>query len=155
MTSEHQATQEERAFDQLLDEQWGLLSEAGRTVFIEAEGAAYAAFMVSTYSFDWPFECDEAFEKMRLAAAELTDREHKLLATFWRAALSAAASIDSEDFETLTGYRVYRVHLHRYYRMFSEMIEDVLEEKWLEKLEAEREKELAEQEPVDFSNLPF
>jgi hypothetical protein len=155
MNTEHQMTPEERAFDQLLDEQWELLSEAARTVFIEADGAAYAAYMVRSRSFQWPSEYDEALEKMRLAAAELTDREHELLSKLWRAALAAAASIDSEDFATLAGYCVYRGNLHRYYRMLSEMIEYVLQEKMREKWEAERQKKLAEREPEDSSDIPF
>jgi alkylhydroperoxidase family enzyme len=133
-----------------LDETWGMISEAARTVIREAQSAAYAANMVRSYCFQ-PEEYDEAMEKMRLAAAKLSDRECELLGKVWRAALAAAASIDSEDFETLAGHRVYSGNLHRYYRMLSGMVEKILEEKRL----AEIQKEHAESEPEDISDIPF
>jgi hypothetical protein len=154
VTTKHQRTREEEAYGQLLEEIWEKLSEPAHAVLGEAQSAAYAENMVRSYCFQ-PEEYEETLEKMRLAAAKLTEREHKLLANLWRAALAAAASIDSEDFETLAGYRVYRGDLHRYYRMLSGMVEDILEEKMSEKREAELQKELAEQEPEDFSDLPF
>lgn len=126
----HQGTQEERAYGRLLDEVWEVLSEPARTVLREAQSAAYATNLMTNYSFQ-PEEFDEAMEKMHVAAAELTDREHKLLARLWRAALGAAASVDPEDFEPLAGYRVYRGGLHHYYRMTSAMIEKTLEERGL------------------------
>jgi hypothetical protein len=129
MTTEHQATQEEQAYGQLLDEMWELLSEPARAIVREAQATAYAARLVCTNAFQWDVEYGEARERMGTAAASLTDREHKLLAKLWRAALVAAASVDSEDFETLVGYGVYRGNLHRYYRMTSSMIEDTLQER--------------------------
>jgi hypothetical protein len=116
----------------------------------EAQSAAYAANMVRSYCFQ-PEEYEEAMEKMRLAAAKLSNRECELLAKLWRAALAAAAFIDSEDFETLAGYRVYSGNLHWYYRMLSGMVEKILEEKRL----AELQKEHAEWEPEDISDIPF
>lgn len=150
MTTEHLATQEEKAYEQLLDEIWEMLSEPARTVIGEAHSAAYAANMVRSYCFQ-PEEYDEAMEKMHSAGAEITDREYKLLAKLWRSALSAAASIDSEDFETLAGYGVYSGNLHWYYRMLSGMIEETLREK----KEAVLQKKMAEQEPEDISDIPF
>jgi alkylhydroperoxidase family enzyme len=144
MTPEHRATPEEKAYGRVLDETWEMSSEAARTIIGEAQSAAYAANMVRSYCFQ-PEEYDEAMEKMRLAAAKLSDRERELLAKLWRAALAAAASIDSEDFETLAGYRVYSGDLHWYYRMLSGMVEKILEEKRL----AELQKEHAEREPED------
>ncbi len=128
MTPEHQATPEEEAYGRVLDETWEMFPGAARTIIGEAQSAAYAANMVRSYSFQ-PEEYEEAMEKMRLAAAELSDRECELLAKLWRAALAAAASIDSEDFETLAGYRVYSGDLHWYYRMLSGMVEEILQEK--------------------------
>jgi hypothetical protein len=150
MTTEHQTTQEEEAYSRLLDEKWEMLSEAGHTVLGEAHSAAYRAEMVSSCSFQ-PEEYEEAMEQMRRAAAELTDRECALLATLWRAALAAASSLDPYDFETFAGFRVYQGDLYRYYRMFSGMIEEVV---WEKKL-VDFRKEMAEEELIDQSDVPF
>ena len=150
MTREHQVTPEEEAYGQLLDETWEMLSEPAHTVIGEAQSAAYAANMVRSYCFQ-PEEYEQTMEKMRLTTAELSNRECELLAKLWRAALAAAASIDSEDFETLAGYRVYSGDLHWYYRMFSGMVEKILEEKRL----AELRKEIVEQEPENIWDIPF
>jgi hypothetical protein len=102
MTTEHQATQQEKAYGQFLGEIWEGLSEPARTLINEADSAAYAANMVHNICFQ-PEQSDEAMEKMRLAAAGLSDREYELLAKLWRAALAAAASIYPNDFWPLTG----------------------------------------------------
>ena len=150
MTTEHQTTPEEEAYRRLLDEIRKMLSEPARAVIEEAQSAAYAANMVHSYCFQ-PEEYEQTMEKMRLTTAELSNRECELLAKLWRAALAAAASIDSEDFETLAGYRVYSGDLHWYYRMFSGMVEKILEEKRL----AELRKEIVEQEPENIWDIPF
>ena len=129
MTTEHQRTPEEEAYDRLLDEIWEELSEPARAMIEKAQAAAYAAHLVRSYNFQWHIEFDEYMDKMRLAAVELTAGENKILARVWRAALAAAASIDSEDFETLAGYRVYSGNLHWYYRMVSNMVERILQER--------------------------
>jgi hypothetical protein len=149
MTTEHRMTREEEALGRLLDKK-ETLSEAGSTVLEEAGEAAFRAKLLDNYGFQ-PEEYDEAMEKMRLAAAELTDHDCELLTHLWRAALAAAASIDLYDFETLVDYGVYRGDLYRYYRMLSGMIEELL---W-EKKVAEFLKEIAEREPVDRSDVPF
>jgi hypothetical protein len=151
MTTVHQTTQQEKAYIQFRDEYWEGLSEPARTLISEAQSAAYAAHMVRNYCFQWPEQHDEAVEKMRLAAARLTEREHELLAKLWRIALAAAASIDSGDYETLVGDRVYRGDLHRYYKMFSGMVEGTLQEKKL----AELQKKSAELETEDPEDVPF
>jgi hypothetical protein len=133
MTIEHQTTSEEAIFWRLLEDKWDMLSEAARTVFREAELTAYAANMIRNYAFQ-PEEYEEAMDKMLLAAAKLKDREDELLVKLWCAALAASASIDPEDVETSTGYRVYRADLHRYYRMLSGMVEDTLQEKKIAEL---------------------
>jgi hypothetical protein len=150
MTTKHQPTPEEEAYGKLLDETWEKFSGAARTVIQEAQSAAYAANMVCSYCFQ-PEEYEEAMVKMRQAATEITDREYELLAKLWRAALSAAASLDSEDFETLAGYRVYRGDLHWYYRMLSGMVEKTLQEK----KDVEFQKKSAEREPDDISEVLF
>ena len=83
MTTEHQSTQLEEAYGQLLDQIWEVLSEPARTVLKEAQSAAYAENMVHNYCYH-PEEYDEAMKKMRLAAAELPNAEHGLLAKVWR-----------------------------------------------------------------------
>jgi hypothetical protein len=127
-----------------------MLSGAVRTILSEAHSAAHAECMVHNYCFQ-PEEYDEAIEKMRLAAAKLTDSEHQLLAKIWRAALAAAASIDADDYESLAGYRVYSGDLHYYYRMASSMVERTLQTKKHDELR----KELAEQGSVDDWEVPF
>ena len=154
MTNQHRTTREEEAYGRLLDEKWETLSEAARTALSEAQAAAYRAYMVSSCSFQWDMEYDEAMEKMDLAAVELTEDECRVLSKLWHAALAAAASIDADDFESLAGYRVYSGHLHRYYRMLSGMIETILQEKILEK-ETELREELAQREPIDYTDVPF
>jgi hypothetical protein len=150
MTTEHQTTWEEEAYGRFLEEKEDMLSEAARTILSEAQSAAYAECMVHNYCFQ-PEEYDEAMEKMRLAAAKLTDREHQLLANIWRAALAAAASVDADDYESLAGYKVCSGDLHYYYRMVSSMIEGTLQAK----KDDERRREIAQREPVDDSDLPF
>lgn len=150
MTTEHQTTREEEAYWRLLKEKEDMLSERVRTILSEAELAAYSEHMVHNYSFS-PEEYEEAMEKMRLAAVNLTDREHELLAKIWRASLAAAASIDANDFESLAGYRVYSGDLHWYYRTQSSMIERTLQAKKSEELR----KEIAERGSIDDWEIVF
>jgi hypothetical protein len=148
VTTKHQRTREEEAYGQLLDEIWEKLSEPAHAVLGEAQSAAYAEHMVRSYCYQ-PEEYEEAMERMRLAAAELTDRDLKLLAEFVRAALSACASIDPFDNDTLIGYRVYGADLHWYYRTTSAMVRNILYEQI-------RKRECAESESGDdLSDVPF
>jgi hypothetical protein len=84
MTTEHRETpeeeeEEEEAFSRHFEETEGvLLSEAAYTLLDTAKGAAYAANMVHNYSFQ-PQEHEEAEQKMRAAAAGLTQRDRELL----------------------------------------------------------------------------
>jgi hypothetical protein len=143
-------TTEEKAFDQLVEELWESLPEAARSLFREANSAAYMDHMIDNVCYQ-PWEYDEAMGNMRLAAAELTDHDCERLARIWRSALAAAASVDPYDYETLVAWRAYRGDLHRYYRMLSGMVEEVEREKRY----AEFRKELAEREPMDDENIPF
>ena len=165
MTIEHQSTREEEAYGRLLKETEQILSEAAWTLLGEAETAAYRQHLVRSYSYT-PQDYVEAMKKMHLAAAELTGRDREHLSELWRAALAAAASLDPDDFETLAGYRVYSGDLHRYYRMVSGMIEDILhkvaaekvrdlEEKLAEWKAETRQAEPSEREPEDLSDIPF
>jgi hypothetical protein len=124
MTTEYQTMQEE-AYGRLLEEKQEMLSEPARTVLAEAEWAAYKECMVRSYCLQ-PQEYEEAMEKMRLAAAELTGHDCELLAELVHAAKAAAASIDPND-ETLVGHKVHRGHVYWYYRMVSGMVEEILQ----------------------------
>src|SRR3712207_4573823 len=150
MRTKHQTTREEEVYGRFLEETEDMLSEAVRTILSEAQSAAHGAHMVRSYCFQ-PEEYDEAMEKMRLAAAKLTDREHQLLAKIWRAALAAAASIDADDYESLAGYKAYSGDLHHYYRMLSSMIEKTLQAKKVD----EHRLGLAEREPIDDWEVQF
>jgi hypothetical protein len=150
MTTEHQTTQEEKAYERMIEENKDMLSEAIRTILSEAETEAYKFNLCRNYAYQ-PQEYDEAIEKMRLAAVELTDDECRLLSKLWHAALAAGASICADDFESLAGYRVYSGNLHRYYRMVSGMIERTLQVKEAEELR----KRFAERGPIDDWEIPF
>ena len=151
MNTEYQMTPEERAYDQLIDEQWESPSEAARTILEEAMSAAYRDHLVHSTFVD-PREYAEVMEKMRLAAAVLTNHDCGQLAKIWRSALAAGASVDPYDYETIVEYRAYPAHLHRYYGMFSGMVKEVEWEKRYAELE---KKELAELEPIDDEDIPF
>ena len=150
MTTEHQTTQEEKAYWRLLDEIWEELSEPAHTVIDEARSAAYAENMVHNICFQ-PEEYEEAMEKMRLAAPELTDRDCELLKAFVRAAIRAYASVDPFDHGTLAGHRVYTSHIHHYYLMVWGMVRDVLRHRE----HSIRMERLAQEDPVDYSDIPF
>jgi hypothetical protein len=152
VTTKFQFTQEEEAYGRLLDDIWEMLSEPARALIEEAGLAAYCANMVHSALFH-PEEYDEAMEKMRLAAAKLSNHECDLLAKHWRAALAAAASIDPGD-KRPVGHKVYGRNLHWYYRMISGMVEKILKEIEMRRI-AERDKEIAEREPEKFSDIPF
>jgi hypothetical protein len=148
MKKGYRKTPEEEAYGRLLNESEEVLSESARTVLEKAEATAHAEHLVRSYCLH-PEEYDEAMAKMRRAATELTDRECKLLARIWRAALASAASIDPDD-ETPAGHRVDRGDVHHYYRMVSGMVESTLLEK-----RVEEHRKAADREPEDFEDIPF
>ncbi len=125
MTTECQMTPEEEAYGRILEEKEEMLSEVACNILAEAESVAYAEYMVRNYCFQ-PEEYDEAMEKMRLAAAKLTDWDRELLAELVRAAKAAAASIDPDD-ATPAGRGVYLGYFHHYYKMVSDMVEYTLQ----------------------------
>ena len=149
MTTEHQTTQQEMAYEQLLEERWEMLSEAARTLLLEAHSASYRKNMAHNISYQ-PEEYEEAMQKMHLASAEFTGRDFEMLAELVRGAMAAAASLDQYDYETLAGYRVYRVNLHWYYRMLFGMVDEILQEIKIAELQ-----EIVASEPVDDSDPPF
>lgn len=152
VTTEHQTTPEEKAYARFLEEKWDVLSEAARTILREAELASYTDNLVHNVCFQ-PEEYEEAMEKMRLAATEITGRDLELLARLWRLVLAAAASIDPHD-QTPAGHRVTLGDDHRYYRMLSGMVEEVVEDVVQEKRDAERREWIA-QEELDLDDIPF
>jgi hypothetical protein len=151
MTIDYLETPEEIIFDQLVDKEWDLLSEAGLTVLRTALGAAYKAYLVHSCSYQSPEEEDD-MKAMRLAAAEFTEHDFEGLTKIWRSALAAAASVDPYDYETLVKHKVTCADLHEFYRMVASKVEGVEREKRLEEL---RNKQHAEREPVDAEDPPF
>ena len=67
---------------------------------------------------------------MHLAAGSLTSQERELLVEISRAHWLAAYSIESDD-ETFVSRRIINVvrrsHYHRYYKMVSDMLDEVLQ----------------------------
>ncbi len=127
MRNEHQTMQKQEAYERLFDEKEQMLSEVARTVLGEACGSAYARNMVRSYCFE-EAEYVASMKKMYLAVAQLVGRDRELLSEFSRAAMTAVASIDPDDYETLAGFGVYSANLHDYYGTVSGMIEDILQE---------------------------
>src|SRR4028118_1035703 len=107
MTKEHHhKSQEEEAYGRLIEDKGELLSEAAKSILDAARFEAYKFNLCRNYAYQ-PFEHEEAMDKMRDAAIELTDRDCNLLGEVWRAALAAAAAIDPDD-ETPAGHRAGR-----------------------------------------------
>jgi len=121
------ATPEEDTCERLIKDSWEELTEPARTMLQEAHAAPYAVYLVHNYCFQ-PEEYEEAAESLYHAALETTERDCEILAKIWRIALAAAASIDPVD-ETPAGHKINRGDVHYYYRMFSTMIEEALQEK--------------------------
>jgi hypothetical protein len=131
MTGLPPRTPEEEVYEQLLDENWPMLSEGAQTVFSEAKRLAYVGNLVQGFCVH-PEEEEEAMDNMRLAAVEFPEDDYELLGKLWRAALGAAASIDPND-RTVIGFKVEMGDIHWYYRMISDMVEQILKEKAREK----------------------
>jgi hypothetical protein len=121
----HKITLEQKAYGALLDEKVETLSEAADSILAEADRAATAYNLVSSYSFQ-PEEYDEAMERMRLAATRITQQDCETLAEIVQAGLLAALTIAPDD-KTLVGHKVDRGDLHWYYRMSSGMVDEVLQ----------------------------
>ncbi len=136
MTNEYQPTREQEAYGRLLEEKEQILSEAARTVLVEAENAANGQIIMGLQPQDYL----EHMQKMHLASAELTSRDREILAEICSVALVAAASTDPNDYETPAGYRVYRGDLHTYYKMASGMIEAILNGDAAEEIKSLEEK---------------
>jgi hypothetical protein len=149
MTTEHRETQEEKAYRLLVEEAREVLSQPAGTIISEAESVAYGDNLIRTYALQ-PEEYDEAMEKMRLAAAEIADRDQELLARLWHAALAVAASIDPEDDGPVAYYKARRGDFHWYYRMLSGMVERTLTAQQVAEM-----RRAAKQEPDDFEDIEF
>jgi len=153
MTTEHQPTPEEKAYGRFLEEKVDMLSGAARTILSEAEYASYTDCLIHNVCFH-PEEYEEATEKMRLAATEITDRDLELLWRFWRLALAAAASIHPRD-RTPAGFRQDAGDLHYYYGVLSGMVQEVVGEVLHQKEIAERQEKVAKRESEDFEDISF
>src|SRR5215212_10034128 len=174
MTTEHQRTPEEEAFDRLLDEKWNLLSEDARKLLKVAHNEAYKFNLVSSYGYQ-PFEYFMGMEDMVRLAGQLGDQEHEFIAEVGRAATAAAAALDPED-ERPAGHKVCIGDVHRYYDMVSGMIEEALDPKtdrerkearvglWMDYADLERRierdstqarQQAPVQVPLDIDDIPF
>ena len=174
MTTEHQRTPEEEAFDRLLDEKWTLLSEHARELIGLAQHEAYKYNLIRSYAYQ-PFEYFMGMEDMVRLACELGDQDREFSAEVGRAATAAAAALNPED-EGPAGHRVCIGDVHRYYDMVSGMIEEALKPKtdrereearvglWVDYADLERriERDSAQarqqapvQVPLDIDDIPF
>lgn len=130
---ELQDTQEEEAFSRFLDDNAKAFSQAASTLIAVAVQDSYAYCVGRKYDYDLK-EYDEAMERMRLAAAELTDSDQEILSKLCRVASAAAASIDPND-ETPAGNKVCMGDYHWYYKSVSGMVEQVLQEKYIAEIQ--------------------
>jgi hypothetical protein len=174
MTTEHQLTPEEEAFDRLLDEKWMLLSEYARELIGLALHEAYKDNLIRTYCYQ-PLEYFMGMEDMVRLAGELSDQEREIIAAVGRAASAAAAAIDPED-ETPVGHKVCRGDVHDYYEMVSGMTKKALEPKtdrerkearvglWVDYADlegrigwnsAQVQQQAPGQVPLDLNDIPF
>ena len=131
-----------------------MLSQATGTVIRQAELASYLDFLVHS-RFHEPAEYEEAMEKMRLAATQITDRDHKLLTRLRHAARAAADSIDPDDDRPGVRYKSRRGAYHGYYLIISFMIQLTFEERKTAEEQLSEEPQVVEIEPDDFEVLPF
>ena len=174
MTTEHQLTPEEEAFDRLLDEKWTLLSEYARELIGLALHEAYKDNLIRTYCYQ-PLEYYMGMEDMVRLADELGDQDREFSAEVGHAAAAAAAALDPED-KRPAGHKVCIGDVHRYYDMVSGMILEALEPKtdrereearvglWMDYADFERgiERDPAQarqrapvQGPLDIDDIPF
>jgi hypothetical protein len=175
MTTEHQRTPEEEAFDRLLDEKWTLLSEHARELIGLALHEAYKYNLIHNYAYQ-PFEYFMCMADMVRLAGELDDQDREFSAEVGRAATAAAAALNPEDERPAGGHRVCIGDVHRYYDMVSGMIVEALEPRtdrerkearvglWMDYADLERqiERDSAQarqqapvQVPLDIADIPF
>jgi hypothetical protein len=129
MSAERHITRKENDARLRTEEAGEVLSRAANLTVVDARKAAYAADAAQDLNFS-PEEYDRAVEKMRLAAAELTDRERVLLARLWRAVLATAASMNTFTERSLSAYYEARQEeYHRYHRVLSGMVEETLQKR--------------------------
>ena len=143
MRTDHQKTQEEKAYWRLLDEARVRLSWPAHALFCLADNLAYAEYMVPNYIASEE-DYDEADDKMRFVAAGLTDGDFELLTAIVRAAKAAASSVEPDDYETIAGVREHPANLRLWYGNTAAMLEETLRE--------ERARRVAMQDP---SYIPF
>ena len=153
MDSKYRLTNEERAYEHLVEEYWETLSAAAKKILGRAESEASAMHLIPNYNYAIPDDYDEAVDFLNRASAELTDSDCERLAEIWRSALAAGASVDPGDRSArVTAYNLYRGVLHTYYRQVSCFVEDTLSHREAE----ESRRRYATQEPDDsWEDIPF
>ena len=119
-------TREEEAFGRLFDEKVPTLSDAARTVLGAAHSAAHAENLIHSCYLE-PEEYEEAMDRMRLAATELTGPDRQSLAAILQAGRIAASSIDPND-ERPVGHKVDMGDHRRYLEMAIFMVDRVLQQ---------------------------
>lgn len=153
MDSKYRLTNEERAYEHLVEEYWETLSAAAKKILGRAESEASAMHLIPNYNYAIPDDYDEAVDFLDRASAELTGGDCKRLAEIWRAALAAGASVDPEDRSAhVTAYNLHQGVLHTYHRQVSRFVEDTLSHREAE----ESRRRYATQEPDDsWEDIPF
>ncbi len=154
MTTEHQPTPEEKAYERLLDEVQERFSRPAEALFYRARDLAYAEHMIRNYIVDEE-DFVEAEAKMSAVATALTDRDQEILTQIVRAARAAADSLDPEDYETVAGFRVHPGNLHDWYTLTADMVEHTLEEENARRRAREDPENVRRRVREDPSNIPF
>ncbi len=145
MTTENRTTPEEDALQALYEQED--LCAATRTIAAEAHLLSYKWNMAKNYCCQIE-ETDDAIEKMRLLASGLPERGLAQLADIARAALSAGASIDPFDKDTLVGYRVCPADLYEFYDTIFGLIANT----YRNETHSRRDRQ---EPPKDSSDVPF
>jgi hypothetical protein len=135
MTWEYTRTREEETYLDLYEEEWDTWSGAVRAVFMKVGAAADKEYMYNYFVEERGRDIkhyDVVTDEMRLAAAQLTDREREMLRKHARAALVAAASIDPDEDDQIWSefsvYPHYEPNRHHLYRLESGMLWAILNE---------------------------
>jgi hypothetical protein len=124
----YRESKEQLAYGRLLDKKQHMLSPAAHYVLEQARSEGGTAFGTTNYRFQ-PQKYREAAKKMGRVTDELTGEDRVLLSKIARAALVAAASLDTDDPDKCVWERAWLGKLYWMYRTEANMLGDVLREK--------------------------